>query len=160
WLNEGLAHLVEDVSGYSWSNLDYRISAFLSAPERYQLAVADYYGRGLWRSPGHRGATYMFLRWCAGRCGQDLPARLIQSNLSGTANVETATEERFADLFRRWTADLALGEAWRVTGDEARSFGRLLCGPRLEEVTLAGGRQELSVAGTSAAYVLLHSPGG
>ena len=51
-----LAHLAEATHGHSWHNLDYRISGFLNAPERHGLEVADYYGRGLWRTPGPRGA--------------------------------------------------------------------------------------------------------
>jgi hypothetical protein len=34
----------------------------------------------------------------------------------------------------------------------------LLCGPRYEEMSLRGERRELTVQGTSAAFVLLHSP--
>jgi hypothetical protein len=34
WLDEALAHLVEDLHGFSRSNLDYRVSAFLSEPSR------------------------------------------------------------------------------------------------------------------------------
>src|SRR5207244_1141125 len=90
-------------------NLDYRVSAFLSDPERYQLVVPDYYRAGLWRSHGNRGATYLFLRWCADRYGPGLPAQLTQSSLNGTANVEAATQERFDELFRQWSAALALG---------------------------------------------------
>src|SRR5205823_241434 len=109
WLNEGLAHVVEDLHGYSWSNLDYRISAFLSAPERYQLVVPDYFRAGLFRSHGHRGAAYLFLRWCCDRYGDDLLRQLVQTNLTGTANLEAATHERFADLFRQWTIAMRLG---------------------------------------------------
>ncbi len=169
WLNEGLAHLVEDLHGYSWSNLDYRISAFLAAPERYSLVVPDYYGAGLWRSHGNRGATYLFLRWCTDCAAADLPAQLIRSSLTGVANVETATRQRFADLFRGWSAALALSGThlpvegiaplWRI--DPYRPLGgRLLCGPRLEEVALGGTVRTDSLAGTSAAYYLLHSPAG
>ena len=39
WLDEALAHVVEDRYGFSRSNLDYRVSAFLSRPERYRLVV-------------------------------------------------------------------------------------------------------------------------
>src|SRR5262249_49964380 len=109
WLNEALAHLAEDQLGYGWSNLDYRISAFLNSPEKYSLVVADYYGSGLWRIPGIRGATYLFLRWCVDACGVDILTRLIQSNLAGINNLEVATGESFPKLFREWTAALALG---------------------------------------------------
>src|SRR5206468_3607382 len=129
----------EDLHGYSWSNLDYRISAFLSAPHRYQLVVPDYYGTGLWRNHGSRGTTYLFLRWCLDGHGADLPARLIQTNLVGVANVEAATEVPFADLFRRWSVALLLsGTNLAPDGftplrriDLYRPLAeRLLCGPR------------------------------
>ncbi len=72
WLDEALAHLVEDAQGFSRSNLDYRVSAFLSRPERYRLVVDDYYASDLFRSHGNRGATYLFLRWCVDRYGPGL----------------------------------------------------------------------------------------
>jgi hypothetical protein len=194
WLNEALAHLVEDRHGYSWSNLDYRISAFLSAPERYQLVVRDYFDSGLFRSHGNRGATYLFLRWCCDRFGDDLMRQLIQSNLAGLPNLETATEQPFGDLFRQWTVALAIQRSRiedrgsRIEEAPARSSilhprssgfgeevqgswallrhidlhgplgGRLLCGPRFDQVPLAKGASEIKLAGTSAAYLLLHSP--
>jgi hypothetical protein len=166
WLNEGIAHMVEDLHGYSWSNLDYRISAFLSAPERYQLAVPDYFRAGLFRSHGNRGATYLFLRWCCDTYGDDVLKSLVQSNLSGIPNVEAATGQSFADLFRQWTTALALsGTNLPINGSLIRRFdlhqplaGRLLCGPHLKEISLAGDRQEVTLAGTSAAFSLLHSP--
>ncbi len=33
WLNEGLAHVAENLHGAGWTNLDYRLSAYLAAPE-------------------------------------------------------------------------------------------------------------------------------
>lgn len=168
WLNEGLAHLAEDMHGFSWSNLDYRISAFLSAPERYALVVPDYYGAGLWRSHGSRGAAYLFLRWCADQIRPDLPGRLIRTNLVGLANLEAATEKRFADLFRHWSVALALSGSnlaepvspFRRVDPRQPLAGRLLCGPRYLELPLAGGHVEIQLNGTSVAYLLLHSPTG
>jgi len=167
WLNEALAHVVEEAHGYSWSNLDYRVSAFLNSPQRYRLVVPDYYGAGIWRDPGTRGSAYLFLRWCRDRCGADLPARLIQSNLQGTLNLEVAAQRRFADLFREWSAALLLaGTGAAADGvaplrglDVCRPLGnRLLCGPRCEQVPLHRGSHEMQMAGTGVAYVLLHSP--
>jgi hypothetical protein len=168
WLNEGLAHTVEERHAYGWSNLDYRVSAFLSAPERYRLVVPDYYAAGLWRNPGSRGATYLFLRWCLARHGNDLAARLVQTNQRGVDNLETATGERFEDLFRQWSAALLLAgtnlgvEAAPPFGprlDPRRLLGgRVLAGPRFVEVPLAGGGHEARLAGTSTACLLLHSP--
>jgi hypothetical protein len=167
WLNEGLAHMVEDLHGYSWSNLDYRISAFLSAPERYQLVVPDYFRAGLFRSHGHRGATYLFLRWCCDTYGEEVLKSLVQSNRNGIANVEAATGLPFTDLFRHWTTAMALSGT-NLAADKAADIhridlhqplaGRLLCGPRFEEMLLADCQHEVALSGTSAAFFLLHSP--
>jgi hypothetical protein len=141
WLNEGIAHLAEVRHG--WSNISHRIDAFLEAPQRYQLVVPDYYAAGLWRSEGHRGATFLFLRWCVEHCGPELVGRLVRSNLSGVANLEAATAEPFTDLFRCWTATLAAGQgSWR---------------PHVEQLP-AVGRWQGSLAGTSAAYFLIQPP--
>lgn len=153
WINEGLAHLAEVRHG--WSNLDYRLSAFLNDPGRYQLVVPDYYTAGLWRSPGHRGATYAFLQSCAAAAGPEFAGRLVRSNLTGKANLEAATGVPFAELFRNWTCALAHG-----AGSDAPGSSRLLCGPRLADLPMAGSRHDVDLAGTSAAYFLLHSPQG
>jgi hypothetical protein len=167
WLNEGMAHVAEDLHGYSWSNLDYRISAFLSAPERYQLVVPDYFGAGLFRSHGHRGAAYLFLRCCCDCYGEDILSRLVRTNLAGTANVEAATHQRFADLFRQWSIALATSgtdlAGTEMTGIRRINLhqplaGRLLSGPRFRELSLAGDQCNLSLAGTSSAFFCLHSP--
>ncbi len=164
WLDEGLAHLAEEVHGYSWSNLDYRISAFLSSPERYPLVIADYYASGRWRDPGTRGAAYLFLRWCRACYGYDLPARLAQSNLVGIDNLETATEERFAVLFRRWSVALLDEAFWSAPGSgqgaSTPPFGRLLCGPHIGEMSLSGEEKEIQLAGTAVAYLRFHGPAG
>jgi hypothetical protein len=157
WLNEGLAHLAEERHGFGWGNLDYRVSAFLAAPQRYPLVVPDYYGAGVWRDPGCRGATYLFLHSCA--CEDaGLSSKLVRSNLCGVANLEAATREPFGALFRRWTVAVAQG---KIPGghDLYRTLGgQLLCGVRREALPLAGGQWQSDVAGTAAAYFLLHSP--
>jgi hypothetical protein len=166
WLNEGIAHLAEDSFDYSWSNLDYRVSTFLSAPECHQLIVPDYYTAGLWRSHGNRGAAYLFLRWCTDRYGPDLPGRLIHSGLAGVPNIETATQAPFAELFRQWTAALA-SSSMNMPLDGVAPFrrihlsgplgSRVLNGPRLHEMASPSANLRLDVAGTAAAYVLLHA---
>jgi hypothetical protein len=167
WLNEGLAHLAEDLHGHGWSNLDYRVSAYLSAPERYQLVVPDYYAAGLWRNPGNRGSAYLFLRWVADRQGDGLARQMVRTNLSGVANLEATTRERFPELFRQWSAALLQSGSGVVADgfDPLQRLdlrkplaGRLLCGPRFHAVPLAGGAEEVRLAGTGVGYVLLHSP--
>ena len=128
WLDEGVAHLVEDAHGYSKSNIDYRVSAFLSRPERYRLVVDDYYAADLFRSHGNRGATYLFLRWCVDRYGPGLLDSLVRSPDRGVANLEAATGSSFADLFRRWTVALGLERPRPELRSPRRPIGRSTSG--------------------------------
>ncbi|HWY85581.1 MAG TPA: hypothetical protein VNX28_02595, partial [Gemmataceae bacterium] len=156
WLSEGLAHLVENPHEFGWSNLDYRISAFLSRPERHPLVVADYFGAGLWRHPATRGAAYLFLNSCRTHGDGGLTRRLIQSPLRGIANLEAATQKPFAELFRQATVDFLDPRNYGYLDRDRK--GPFLYGPRFQEIPLAGGRAENTVAGSAAAFFLLHSP--
>lgn len=166
WLDESLAHLAENLHSYSWSNLDYRISGFLSSPERYRLVVEDYYAADLWRGHGNRGSTYLFLRWCVDQFGEQILRDLVQTNLCGVANVETTTGRPFAELFRDWSAALFLSHSGLATRPEhelryisPRSTlnGRLLAGPRHEFLDLAGETRRFDLSGTSTKYFVAHS---
>ena len=136
WIDEGVAHLVEDRHGFSRSNIDPRVAAFLAATGRYRLVVEDYHAADLYRSPGHRGSTYSFLRWCADRTGPGFVPALVGSRLRGVANVEAAAGERFEDLYRGWSAAVAAS-------------------PGLQPAIVdpSGPALPWSLAGTSSAYV-------
>jgi len=176
WLDEAMAHLAEDVHGFSTTNIDYRINAFLNQPELYQLVVDDYYAADLFRSHGNRGSTYLFLRWCADRYGPDLLPSLAGSNLRGIANLEATSGTTFADLFRRWSVALycnGLSTGSSTAGSpfktddfasvELRAPGEEweLAGPRFARMTPGSQPHEWSALGTTAHYVVVdgsHSP--
>jgi hypothetical protein len=176
WLDEALAHLVEDLHGFARSNLDYRISAFLSQPVRYRLVVEDYYAADLFRSHGNRGGTYLFLRWCADKFGPALLPALIRSELRGTANLEAATGVPFAELYRQWTVALFLSGLERGGGGgegdvhgagaytsldiRGRLDGWDLAGPRPLEVAPGGAGARWSATGTSTQFVVVEPPAG
>ena len=164
WLDEGIAHLVEDQFGFSKSNLDYRVAAFLAAPERYRLVVEDYFAAGLFRGHGNRGSTYLFLRWCADRYGPELVGRLARSPRRGVEALEEATGSSFAGLFRRWTIALAADGPGRGT-DGYRSLDPLgdfggwpLAGPRMARVA-AGGADAWDAEGTSPHFAIVEGGG-
>lgn len=113
WLNEGIAHLAENLVGSGWTNLDYRISRYLDDPSRYPLIVGDYYRSGLWREHGCRGATYLFLRWCADQWGEGFAAAIMRSDRSGVQTVERVTGVPFSELYRQFTLALAASGAER-----------------------------------------------
>ncbi|WZO99260.1 hypothetical protein EP7_000859 [Isosphaeraceae bacterium EP7] len=164
WLDEAIAHLAEDLHGFSRSNLDYRISAFLSNPERYRLVVPDYFAAKLLRSHGNRGGTYLFLRWCADLHGPDLVTRLVGSSLRGMDNLEAATGATFASLFRRWSVALFLSglEPQAKADGLFRAFALrgplddwMLAGPRSTNVTPGGLTDVWEAAGTSTHYAVV-----
>lgn len=164
WLDEAIAHLVEDRHGFSRSNLDYRVSAFLSEPERYRLVVEDYYAADLFRSHGNRGGTYLFLRWCADRFGPALVPALIHSGRQGVANIEAATGTAFADLYRSWSLALFTTgldpshpdrDGFRSVDVRGASDGWLLAGPRTTPVVPGGSAARWSSAGTASRFLVV-----
>jgi hypothetical protein len=164
WLDEALAHLVEDSHGFAKSNIDYRVSAFLSRPERYRLVVDDYYAADLFRSHGNRGATYLFLRWCVDRYGPGLVDAMIRSDLRGLRNLEEATGSSFADLFRKWTVALYLSGLDPSESPEGSYHsidlrGELedwiLAGPRTSAVVPGGPADSWLAEGTTAHYAIV-----
>ncbi|HEY3968753.1 MAG TPA: hypothetical protein VGM05_29665 [Planctomycetaceae bacterium] len=110
WLNEAIAYVAENLHETGWSNLEDRIAGYLAAPHRSPLVVRDYYCAGLWRDPGCRGATYLFLRFCVDQFGPELLGELVRSPLTGLRNLEQATGIPFRILFRHWTIALANDE--------------------------------------------------
>ena len=158
WLNEAIAHLAENLHGTGWTNLDHRISRFLDASDRSPLVVRNYYAGGLWRDPGCRGATYLFLRWVVDQFGEEVLPRLIRGRDAGVKNLEAATGVPFPDLFRGWTIALAqaggdfegpaMGEFTSL--DLNQRLGRWnLQGLRAAEWNLEGGARTFELSGTS-----------
>ncbi len=164
WLDEAIAHLIEDELGFSHSNLDYRVSAFLSQPERYRLVVDDYFTADLFRSHGNRGATYLFLRWCVDRYGPRLLDTLIRSPARGIANLEAATGTPFAELFRQWTVTLyrsgldpkatAAGQ-YRALDLRGEIDDWILAGPRTTTLGAGAPPHTWSTEATAAHFVLI-----
>lgn len=159
WLNEAIAHVAENMHAtapaqYDWSNLDWRIAAFLATPETSPLAVRDYYRAGLWRDPGCRGATYLFLRYCVDQFGERLLRDLVDSPVVGKRNLERATGISFPELFRRWTIALAQDDIASVRLQEKLGGCRLEGLARIEWDPQAGPC-EINLHGTATSLVAL-----
>ncbi len=171
WLDEAIAHLAEDLHGFSTSNIDYRVSAFLSRPESYQLVVDDYFAADLFRSHGNRGSTYLFLRWCVDQYGPGLIPAMVQSSRRGVANLEAATGSTFRNLYRRWSLALYLsgldprGEELVSSQDGFSSINLRspyadweLAGPRADRVSAGGLAEHWDSTGTSSRFFVVESP--
>ncbi len=157
WLDEGLAHLVEDLHGFSRKNLDYRVRAFLAAPERYRLLVEDYYEDDLFRSHGNRGSTYLFLRWCADQFGPGLLPALVRSPLRGVENLERTTGCSFAELYRDWSVSLFLDPIApkRDVNTEGSEREWPAIGPRTAFVRPGGKAEVWKAEGTTSHHVIV-----
>lgn len=171
WLNEAIAHLAEHEHEGGWSNLDHRISRFLDDPAAAPLVVPDYFRAGLWREHACRGATFLFLRWCADQFGNDLPARLTRAPYAGIRNLEHATGVPFEELYRRWTVALATtghteheaaaaGDGYRTVRVDAPLAGWGLIGPRTDLWDVDADRRAIDLRGTASAFIRLRASNG
>ncbi len=152
WLNEAIAHVAEKLHDGDWSNLDRRIAVFLAAPQKSPLVIGDYYRAGLWRDPGCRGATYLFLEFCRDRFGDRLLSDLAEGPVAGKRNLELATQTSFAELFRHWAMSLA--ETGGVSSALSRKWGDCeLSGPARVAWTVDGQSCDLELRGTATAFV-------
>lgn len=96
WLQEGLAHIAEDLNGHTESNVA-RANLYLADPGNVTLI---YGGDEL----EERGASFLFLRYLGDRFGGAIFKSLVQTRLLGTANVEAATGMVFKEAFADWAA--------------------------------------------------------
>ncbi|MFQ5732946.1 MAG: hypothetical protein ACE5KM_13480 [Planctomycetaceae bacterium] len=169
WLSEGIAHTAEHLQSVGWSNLDHRVAAYLRSPQSYPLVISDYYRAGLWRNDGCRGATFLFLRWCADRFGEAFLRRMVDGRSAGVSGVEEASGRRFADVFRDWTAALAAEtcDGPVVEGRPLPRYSSIRLRGRLGTETLAGpavvawdgvSALQVAVRGTSVCFVRLSCP--
>jgi len=116
WLNEGLAHIAEDLNGYNSSNIK-RANLFLNDPPSVTLI---YGGDEL----EERGAEYLFLRYLGDRFGNGIYRDLVQSKECGVENVEMRTGESFKNIFTDWAATCYL-TGRGITSDPRYSYSSI-----------------------------------
>lgn len=98
WVDEGLAHIAEDLNGFDESNIG-RANLFLEDPGKTTLIHG---GDAL----DERGASFLFFRYLGDRFGEDVYRRIVQSKKTGTSNIECATGVGFKELFADWAATM------------------------------------------------------
>ena len=100
WLDEGLAHMAEQINGFTTQNR-LRSAFFLDSPSQVSL-VGD--GDGL----DERGAAWLMIQYMVERFGIGVLGDLVQTSLVGTANVSNVTGRPFATFFHEWATMLLL----------------------------------------------------
>jgi hypothetical protein len=141
WLDEGLAHVAEELLFYARAGLSSRLNLDATAIRRSSIAVSAFnddqsanYGRleeyllaPSSNSPyadndslATRGATWSFLRYAADRRSvseSTIWSQLVNSTTTGMANLQRVFGSDVTSLFRDWNTSLVLDD---VSGADTR----------------------------------------
>jgi hypothetical protein len=98
WVDEGLAHIAEDLNGHDESNIG-RANLFLNIPGDVTLIHG---GDKL----EERGASFLFFRYLGDRFGEGIYRDIVQTKKTGTDNIEYVTGLDFKELFSDWAATM------------------------------------------------------
>jgi hypothetical protein len=93
WINEGLSMASMDIAGYGFQvgNITPYASSFMNAPS--SVSLWNWTG-----SPGSYGAAWLFFRYLADRLGNTVLTKLVQTSLTGAANIEIQTGEAIGQV--------------------------------------------------------------
>jgi hypothetical protein len=107
WLDEGLSKYAEELAGRSFGdNAHFSQYAFGDAYDSYQYMLAP--GDTPLLIPSDNGtlamvgASWLFTRYIVDQFGNALPGKLVQTSLTGAANVAAQTGQPFAQTVSRW----------------------------------------------------------
>ncbi|MBN2071775.1 MAG: hypothetical protein JW814_09990 [Candidatus Krumholzibacteriota bacterium] len=116
WVDEGLAHIAEDLNCYDEDNVK-RANRFLADPGTVSLIHGG-------NSIPERGASFLFFRYLGDRFGETVFKKLVQSKETGIGNVEKATGMKFFEIFSDWIATLFLDDL-EITDDTRFTYSSL-----------------------------------
>jgi len=158
WLEEGMAHMAEDLNGMDTQNI-LRSNKYLSGPRSTSLL-----GNAELR-PYHidtieqRGGIFLFLRYLGDQFGEEIFKTIVQSRAVGIASIENVTRTDFYASIGDFLATLYLSgreitddPTYRYTSlDLQRDFGDLL----VTGQTAGGGGFGESVRSATGDFYLL-----
>lgn len=100
WLEEGMAHVAEDLNGLDRANIS-RIKRYLLNPGGVSLEDSQ--------APiEQRGGIFLMLRWLGDRFGDQIFSDIVQSRCEGRGCIEAVTGENFYRTFADFLATLYL----------------------------------------------------
>ncbi|MCK4537830.1 MAG: IPT/TIG domain-containing protein [Candidatus Krumholzibacteria bacterium] len=116
WVNEGLAHIAEDLNNHEESNIG-RANIFLEDPGDVSLIHG---GDAL----DERGAAFLFFRYLGDRFGEQVYRDIVQTKAVGVDNIERVTGLDFYELFADWSAAVYL-DGLEISSDERFSYSSI-----------------------------------
>lgn len=156
WLEEGMAHMAEDLVGRNSSN-ENRANLYLAKPDTISLENDS--------APlNQRGGIYLFLRWLGDRFGEDIYIDILQNRCAGRACVESITGENFYDTFADFLATLYLSGRG-ITSDSKYRYSSIDLLADFQPLQVGSGQVggqgvSGSVLRTSGEHYLFTNPGG
>jgi hypothetical protein len=154
WLEEGMAHMAEDLNNMDDSNIN-RAGSFLVDPggtslEHPQAPLAQ------------RGGIYLFLRYLGDRFGETIYKDLLLSGCVGRPCIEAITGENFYDTIGDFLATLYLSGRG-ITSDPKYNFTSIdlddFTAVTLNRRVVAAGSVSGTVKRTSGDLFLFTNPG-
>jgi hypothetical protein len=130
WLNEGLSHIAEELGGREIPNAECTADGFTSCRSQYTsgdiINAYDYAkdtedhflvsGSSSNGTLEERGAAWFFVRWVLDQfaqtqpLGTDLTRKLLQTSLTGVANVSQQTGAQFSQIDPEWLLSIYLDD--------------------------------------------------
>jgi hypothetical protein len=155
WLEEGMAHMAEDLVGRNDGNVE-RANDYLADPDTVSLEDD--------RAPiEQRGGIYLFLRYLGDRFGEGIYKRILQSSCAGRSCIENITGENFYDTFADFMATLYLSGRG-ITSDPRYNFVSIDLGDfrslKVGSGVVGGPPRSGDVFRTSGDFYLITNPGG
>jgi len=154
WLNEGLSKYSEEVCGYGILDGDQNTALLikLSQENFSDLSVTE------WEGLNSYGLSYLFVRFLAqenryGTTYREVTRALVNSSLTGKANIEAITGESFAQTLGRWAISLYLNN-FSSTDPVQYGFSGLNLRGAYAGVTLPGFTPVTVTSGSQNSVVL------
>jgi hypothetical protein len=160
WLEEGMAHMAEDLVGRNDSN-EGRGASYLAKPDTISLEDDA-------APVEQRGGIYLFLRYLGDRFGDGIYKEILQSRCAGRPCIESITDENFYDTFADFLATLYLSGRG-ITADPKYNYSSIDLadfqpqqpgGMPVDARQVGGPDVSGSVLRTSGEFYLFTNPGG
>lgn len=112
WLEEGMAHIAEDLNNFDSSNLG-RVNLYMRDPGNVSLMGSD--------TLEQRGGIYLFLRYLGDRWGEGIYRRILRSTCVGDVCIRGVTGEDFFVTVADYLATLYLSDRG-ITSDTKYNY--------------------------------------
>lgn len=160
WINEGLSMVSEDVAGfgYQMNTVQGIAASFFADPTAVSLWN---WPTSIGSATPYYGEAWLFFRYVADRSGESLLGRLVQTNLTGAANIEAATGEALGVTLTSQgiaminsTRGLGLAMPYTYTSLSLSTIGTLTLGASTGSLSVNGGGFNLTQLSTDGqAYI-------